>query len=866
MQLVDWLKNLTVRFLINLPHSELTSVSRLCFQVEEAQWYYEDFVRPLEAASGNNLPHLSLKEFCLLIFKNCPLTNCFTEEQHIAAYETFLAYKVRVPVRGAILLDESMERAVLVRGWKKGANWSFPRGKINKDEKDLTCAIREVYEETGFDIRAAGLVPQDEDQAKYIDVTMREQHMRLFVFRNVPLDTHFEPRTRKEISKIEWYNLRDLPGYSKKNKGAQHDHAQEVIQANKFYMVAPFLGPLKKWIAQQRRNEAGLLTEQAEFTQAAESDYAQVEEALQPNDGKSAELRKLLNIGGAAVPSIVTGAPLSPHNQPMLQQTPPHNLVDAQHNLGNAQVRPQQYPPHLQHTLGHASNQQLSSPQFAQQGPPRDPFIPATYSYGPPPGIQHLPHGIPAHLQGNMAFPPQHIQPSSQGILTSPGLQIVQFQTQTQGQSQGFPQRQFTQSQSIHTSHDEPSAMLAAPKASELPTPKLNAHSMRLLEAFKQGPPRAESAAAPQTKQQPNDHQTRLLDLFKSPTQTPASAAVSTPIDGQQTAGPNAAARPVALQERKTTLNEFTRTLPAKSRKSSQQSTNTPPQAQPFVAPLPKEVSAPVQQAQHAHGQITSKTHKTSEHSKKNLIHNGNAEVLQRSQNRKPASLETRQTSHTSTGSAKHVKSKNTVQEVPKTPSFTILTRPGSKESANTSPVPTPQLLKRSNDETDGANAKSDGPVPNGMKTQQQDHLLALFGGASGPATSKPQSPVPMAAADTGKPISILRHPSPLTQTSTVLPAPERSEFERTTVKPTTNSQDHLLGLFKVNGAGVNAVSPSMGGEGLSMRRSPLVRSAEKGTDAKLERKSSTSATPTEAKNFLLGFLNDVVQKEGRAS
>jgi len=34
----------------------------------------------------------------------------------------------------------------------------FPRGKINKDEKDLDCAIREVYEETGFDIKEAGLV------------------------------------------------------------------------------------------------------------------------------------------------------------------------------------------------------------------------------------------------------------------------------------------------------------------------------------------------------------------------------------------------------------------------------------------------------------------------------------------------------------------------------------------------------------------------------------------------------------------------------------------------------------------------------------------------------------------------------------
>jgi hypothetical protein len=35
-------------------------------------------------------------------------------------------------------------QCLLVKGWKAGASWSFPRGKRNKDEKDHTCAVREV--------------------------------------------------------------------------------------------------------------------------------------------------------------------------------------------------------------------------------------------------------------------------------------------------------------------------------------------------------------------------------------------------------------------------------------------------------------------------------------------------------------------------------------------------------------------------------------------------------------------------------------------------------------------------------------------------------------------------------------------------
>lgn len=249
---VQGLDDLCVRFIVNLPKEELESVERICFQVEEAQWFYEDFIRPLDP----NLPSLNLRQFCLRIFQHCPLLSGFSSYHHATAFSEFLAYKTRVPVRGAIMLNEAMDEVVLVKGWKKNANWSFPRGKINKDEKDIDCAIREVYEETGFDIHAANLVGNEED-VKYIEVTMREQHMRLYVFRGVPMDTIFEPRTRKEISKIQWYKLSELPTLKKMRQQQQEGRGEDLaVNANKFYMVAPFLVPLKKWISQQKKLNA----------------------------------------------------------------------------------------------------------------------------------------------------------------------------------------------------------------------------------------------------------------------------------------------------------------------------------------------------------------------------------------------------------------------------------------------------------------------------------------------------------------------------------------------------------------------------------------------------------------------------------
>lgn len=170
-----------------------------------------------------------------------------------------MAYKTRVPVRGAIILNLAMDKCLLVKGWKKGASWSFPRGKINKDEDDLVCAIREVREETGFDCE--GFAKKEH----FVDMTMRDQNLKLFIVPGIPEDTVFECQTRKEISvsslppnacaffpqwfadleqDIKWHKLSDLPTYNKNKNVPQNE-----VRTGKYYMVTPFLKGLRKWIS-----------------------------------------------------------------------------------------------------------------------------------------------------------------------------------------------------------------------------------------------------------------------------------------------------------------------------------------------------------------------------------------------------------------------------------------------------------------------------------------------------------------------------------------------------------------------------------------------------------------------------------------
>ncbi|KAG4127407.1 hypothetical protein ERO13_D10G214000v2 [Gossypium hirsutum] len=226
----ELLDDLCSRFVLNVPKEDQQSFERILFLVEYAHWFYEDNT----VEKNPSLKSLNLKEFTSLLFNSCDVLRPYVA--HIDdIFKDFTDYKVRVPVTGAIILDETYERCILVKGWK-GTSWSFPRGKKNKDEEDHACAIREVLEETGFDVSA--LLNKDE----YIEVIFGQQRVRLYIIAGVKDDTPFAPLTKKEISEIAWHRIDDL-------QPATNEVISRGITGLKLYMVAPFLASLKSWIS-----------------------------------------------------------------------------------------------------------------------------------------------------------------------------------------------------------------------------------------------------------------------------------------------------------------------------------------------------------------------------------------------------------------------------------------------------------------------------------------------------------------------------------------------------------------------------------------------------------------------------------------
>lgn len=423
------------------------------------------------------------------------------------------------------MLNGKMDEVVLVKGWKKGANWSFPRGKINKDEPDLDCAVREVYEETGYDLKAAGLVPNDEEVESF-EMDLREQNMQLFVFRGVPMNTDFEPRTRKEISKIQWWKLSDLPTLKKKKQQQEGQGGDLAMNVNKFYMVAPFLPRLKKFIASQKKLDktrkanvvAPVPIAEAEKP-AVVADHHDIEERTTATSTR--EMAKLLDGLRQSAEPIKT-AELSEDTatgpEPMTIASQLKDFL----GVPSLSLKADEGPPAPEPASNSKADSLLTLLQSKPAQPPQIPHTPMEQviekprTPASPRHPQHQPQRFPipspldyptrdlmATVQEQQPRPPQTrlIPPPQQPAQLVPRNVTSQYSKPVPRNAvppavapyQRTGDHQFVQN--TQTSGSQPSSV---PRASNLPPPKLNPQSSALLNLFKTG------SSAKNVKVEPN--------------------------------------------------------------------------------------------------------------------------------------------------------------------------------------------------------------------------------------------------------------------------------------------------------------------------------------------------------------------------
>eukprot|EP00186_Timspurckia_oligopyrenoides_P002531 CAMPEP_0182446080 /NCGR_PEP_ID=MMETSP1172-20130603/3972_1 /TAXON_ID=708627 /ORGANISM="Timspurckia oligopyrenoides, Strain CCMP3278" /LENGTH=598 /DNA_ID=CAMNT_0024641955 /DNA_START=1 /DNA_END=1796 /DNA_ORIENTATION=+ len=230
--LEEVLDDLCSRFLLSLPESEFDSFDRIFFAIESAYWYYDDFYREKD----KSLPNMKWRDFAFCLFEHSPLLRANVDDFEQLVSD-FHAYKQEVPSCGCALVNADMTKVALVLSWGTKSRWGFPKGKLAKDELEIECARREVYEETGFDCEKL-LVESD-----YLDASVGSRKTRIYVVVGVNEDYPFEPRTRKEIAKISWHPIASLPESVSDSNG------------NKMWGVLPFSKRLKAFVERKRKQK-----------------------------------------------------------------------------------------------------------------------------------------------------------------------------------------------------------------------------------------------------------------------------------------------------------------------------------------------------------------------------------------------------------------------------------------------------------------------------------------------------------------------------------------------------------------------------------------------------------------------------------
>lgn len=287
---VELLEDICTRFILTAPAEQLQSFESMMFLVEQAHWYYEDFVREGQPS----LRSYSLKEFASQLFENSQQLRSHLDLFE-EIFERFKEFKKQVPVMGAILLDKTMDRVLLVKGWKSASSWGFPRGKINKGETHAECAVREVYEETGYDIE------KQLNEDDYIELKVGGKLNKLYIIPGLaPESVQFAPKCRGEIGAYAWYHVKELPSTQQQSnlvfttsEGARH----------KFFMVWPFVRPLRRWINKKRR-EMG----QGAMFASMESSADLFNNMLLPSSATESSLGGSVNIPVSSIINMLAAA------------------------------------------------------------------------------------------------------------------------------------------------------------------------------------------------------------------------------------------------------------------------------------------------------------------------------------------------------------------------------------------------------------------------------------------------------------------------------------------------------------------------------------------------------------------------------
>jgi mRNA-decapping enzyme subunit 2 len=207
---------LEATFLINLPAQEYIYIERVLYHLQDAYWYFIDFMETSTKKS------MSWEQFLFEMMHNIWWLRESCKEYTVTQLrDVFSTYIGTIPVYGCIIHANRENTYLLVQG--PTGRWSFPKGKQNERELPLDVAIRETREETGLELQEKLFT-----NARVVYRKIGNRLLGMFhVTLKKELPVFINQHCKTEITNIKWFQKRD------------------IYNRHRFPTIYPFLNQLK---------------------------------------------------------------------------------------------------------------------------------------------------------------------------------------------------------------------------------------------------------------------------------------------------------------------------------------------------------------------------------------------------------------------------------------------------------------------------------------------------------------------------------------------------------------------------------------------------------------------------------------------
>lgn len=133
-----------------------------------------------------------------------------------------LEYLIKQDAIGALVLNQSGDKALLVKQYRPGSNsemYEIPAGLIDPGEKPIDTLYRELSEETGYEPTDYDIIV-DAPTPLYVSPGYTQEKIFIYIvqLKNDNIIPHSLRLDDGEDLSNHWFNLEDIEGYSQDMK------------------------------------------------------------------------------------------------------------------------------------------------------------------------------------------------------------------------------------------------------------------------------------------------------------------------------------------------------------------------------------------------------------------------------------------------------------------------------------------------------------------------------------------------------------------------------------------------------------------------------------------------------------------------